>query len=243
MMKILILGDTHAQDDFFLRILEKEKDYDVLLHTGDFEGSEIVYRELSDAPLYCVAGNNDFFTDAPYERVFELEGCRIFMTHGHRYNLEKGYKKICRATEKDLDEILKLQYLAYQSEAALFGTDDIPPLKQTIEEVAEEYRRGTILKMVTKDGRIIGSVRAHAQNGTAYIGKLMVHPDYRGCGLGSTLLSEIERYCSGLRYELFTSTRSTDNIRLYRKVGYEIFDQRAVDDKLVFVYLEKNKPI
>ena len=97
--------------------------------------------------------------------------------------------------------------------------------------------------MVTKDGRIIGSVRAHAQNGTAYIGKLMVHPDYRGCGLGSTLLSEIERYCSGLRYELFTSTRSTDNIRLYRKAGYEIFDQRAVDDKLVFVYLEKNKPI
>ena len=171
--------------------------------------------------------------------TFDPDGnCRILYSRS-----PEGYKKICRATEKDLDEILKLQYLAYQSEAALFGTDDIPPLKQTIEEVAEEYRRGTILKMVTKDGRIIGSVRAHAQSGTVYIGKLMVHPDYRGCGLGSTLLSEIERYCNGFRYELFTSTRSTDNIRLYRKAGYEIFDQRAVDDKLVFVYLEKNKPI
>ena len=117
MMKILILGDTHAQDAFFLRILEKEKDYDVLLHTGDFEGSEIVYRELSDAPLYCVAGNNDFFTDAPYERVFELEGCRIFMTHGHRYNLEKGYKKICRAA------------LSNKAAIAVFGHSHMPAAK------------------------------------------------------------------------------------------------------------------
>ena len=161
--------------------------------------------------------------------------CRILYTRS-----PEGFKKICRASENDLDEILKLQYLAYQSEAALFGTDDIPPLKQTIEEVAEEYRSGTILKMVTKDDRIIGSVRAHAKSGTAFIGKLMVHPDYRGRGLGSALLSEIERYYNGLRFELFTSTRSKDNIRLYQKAGYEIFDQRAFDDELVFVYLEKN---
>ena len=162
--------------------------------------------------------------------------CRILYTRN-----PAGYKKICKASEGDLDEILRLQYLAYQSEAALFGTDDIPPLKQTIEEVTDEYLSGTILKMVTEDGRIIGSVRAHAQSGTAYIGKLMVHPDHRGCGLGSALLSEIERYYSGLRYELFTSTRSKDNIRLYQKAGYEIFDQRAVDDELVFVYLEKDE--
>lgn len=40
--------------------------------------------------------------------------------------------QISRAEKQDLEEILKLQYLAYQSEAALFGTNDIPPLKQTI---------------------------------------------------------------------------------------------------------------
>ena len=90
-MKILILGDTHAQDDIFLRIMSVEKDIDVMLHTGDFEGSEFVYRELSEFPFYYVAGNNDFFTDAPYERIIELDGCRIFMTHGHRYSLHSGY--------------------------------------------------------------------------------------------------------------------------------------------------------
>ena len=95
-MKILILGDTHAQDDFFLRILEKEKDYDVLLHTGDFEGSEMVYRELSGTPFYYVAGNNDFFTEAPFERVIELESCRIYMTHGHLYNVFETNEGVLR---------------------------------------------------------------------------------------------------------------------------------------------------
>ena len=168
--------------------------------------------------------------------TFDADGnCRILYTRS-----TAGYKKICRALEEDLEEILKLQYLAYQSEAALFGTDDIPPLKQTIDEVKEEFRNGTILKMITEDGRIIGSVRAHEKGGTAYIGKLMVHPDLRGRGLGSALLSEIERYYKGSRYELFTSTRSKDNIRMYQKAGYEVFDQKAANDELVFVYLEKN---
>ena len=40
-----------------------------------------------------------------------------------------------------MEKILQLQYLAYQSEAALFGTKDIPPLKQTLEEVRQEALR------------------------------------------------------------------------------------------------------
>ena len=168
--------------------------------------------------------------------TFDADGnCRILYTRN-----TEGYQKIIRAGEDDLGEILDLQYLAYQSEAALFGTYDIPPLKQTIDEVAEEYRKGIILKMVAADVSITGSVRAHEQNGTAYIGKLMVHPDLRGRGYGSALLSEIERYYSDSRVELFTSTRSKDNIRLYQKAGYEIFDRREVDDKLVFVYMAKD---
>lgn len=146
---------------------------------------------------------------------------------------------IIKAELSDLKEILELQYLAYQSEAALFGNKDIPPLKQTIEELTEEYENGLMLKMVSDD-KIIGSVRAHEKDGTAYIGKLMVHPDHRCKGYGSLLLSEIEKCYPGRRYELFTSTRSEDNIRLYQKLGYEIFDRKEINDELVFVYLEKN---
>jgi len=145
---------------------------------------------------------------------------------------------ILKAVQDDLQEILALQYLAYQSEAALFGNKDIQPLKETIEELTEEFNKGTILKLV-EDGKIIGSVRAYAKNGTAYIGKLMVHPDHRCKGYGTLLLNEIEKCFPDCRFELFTSTRSEDNIRLYQKLGYIIFDRKEITDELVFVYLEK----
>ncbi|MBR3668066.1 MAG: GNAT family N-acetyltransferase [Ruminococcus sp.] len=146
---------------------------------------------------------------------------------------------IFRAERGDLREILALQYLAYQSEAALFGSRDIPPLKQTLSEVEAEFDRGVILKMLGENGSIIGSVRAYESDGTAYIGKLMVHPDHRRIGLGSRLLAEIEQCFPHRRYELFTSTRSADNIRLYEKNGYRIFSRKPVSSELEFVYMEK----
>lgn len=147
--------------------------------------------------------------------------------------------KICKATKEDLPQILDLQYLAYQSEAEYLNNYNIPPLKQTLDELEEEFENKIILKAISDENKIIGSVRGNLQDNTVYIGKLMVHPDYRNIGLGSKLLLEIENYFPKSRYELFTSTQSAHNIRLYEEVGYVAFDQRKVDDKLTFVYLEK----
>ena len=150
-----------------------------------------------------------------------------------------GEYLITKAQKNDLEEILKLQYLAYQSEAALFGNKDIPPLKQTLDEVTDEYNEGLVLKMTDESGAIIGSVRAKEKDGTVYIGKLMVRPDHQKKGYGRRLLLEVEQYYPGKRYELFTSTRSKDNIRLYESAGYREFDRKAVDDELIFVFMEK----
>ncbi len=111
-------------------------------------------------------------------------------------------KRVCRANLEDLQEILELQYLAYQSEAVLFGSRDIPPLKQTLDEVIDEYYEGIILKMTDDNGCIIGSVRAKVKQKTVYIGKLMVHPQNRCHGYGTLLLSEIENCFPKKRYEL-----------------------------------------
>ena len=146
---------------------------------------------------------------------------------------------ISKARLEDLQEILNLQYLAYQSEATLLGNKDIPPLKQTLDEMIAEYHKGIILKMVVAGGLIIGSIRAWEMKGTVHVGKLMIHPDYRQHGFATKLLGEIEKHYPQKRYELFTSTRSIDNIRLYQRMGYREFDRRSMDDGLDFVYMEK----
>ena len=146
---------------------------------------------------------------------------------------------IIKAEKEDLQKILDLQYLAYQSEAMLFDNQDIPPLKQTLTDVEHEYQIGLILKALDENNVIIGSVRAFCNNGTVYIGKLMVHPLKQGQGIGTQLLLEMEKQYPEQRYELFTSTRSEKNIALYKKLGYKIFDDKQVTEELRFVYMEK----
>ena len=146
---------------------------------------------------------------------------------------------ILAACSADLQEILALQFLAYQSEAALCNNPDIPPLRQTMDELEQEYESGIILKAVGDDSAILGSVRAYSKDGTLYIGKLIVRPDRQGQGIGTALLLAIEKTVPHNRYELFTSSRSVRNIRLYERLGYRIFKERAVSPDLTIVYLEK----
>ena len=58
-----------------------------MVHLGDVEGSEDYIRILTDAPVYMVAGNNDFYTDLPGQAVIDLDGYRAFITHGHGYHV------------------------------------------------------------------------------------------------------------------------------------------------------------
>jgi hypothetical protein len=61
-----------------------------------------------------------------------------------------------------------------------------------------------------------------------------------GNGIGRKLMAEIETvFPTAKRFELFTGHKSERNLYLYRKLGYEIFKQQPVNEKLSFVFLEK----
>ncbi|MCL2790614.1 MAG: GNAT family N-acetyltransferase [Desulfobulbus sp.] len=145
---------------------------------------------------------------------------------------------IALAEAFDMEEILKLQHLAYLSEALIHGDYTIQPLVQTEDEIMNEYRTNVFLKAVL-DGKIIGSVRAREENGTVYIGKLMVHPDRQGNGLGKRLLMAIEQEFPNRRYELFTSCKSDRNLHLYEIAGYVRFREETDRSGISFAYLEK----
>lgn len=150
---------------------------------------------------------------------------------------------ITQAKKEDLRDIIELQYLAYQSEAEIYNDRNIPPLRQTLKEVESEFDKGIILKAADENGNIIGSVRAFSENGSVYIGKLIVHPKQQRQGIGTALLSAIEAFYPDQRYELFTGSKSVQNIALYERLGYKIYASKKIDDNLEFVYLEKRNTL
>lgn len=88
-MKIVIISDTHRKDDLFYKVVKKEAPFDLLIHAGDTEGSETFFAQTPGVTgkMHYVAGNNDFFTDAPYDEIFYIGPHKVFLTHGHHYQV------------------------------------------------------------------------------------------------------------------------------------------------------------
>ncbi|WP_337100095.1 GNAT family N-acetyltransferase [Paenibacillus sp. YIM B09110] len=145
---------------------------------------------------------------------------------------------VSKAEISDLPNILKLQYEAYQSEAEIYQ-EIIPPLKQSLSELVEEYNEGTILK-VTNNDEIVGSVRAITHDGVCIIGKLIVKPEFQNQGIGKKLMKEIEEsYSQVKRMELFTGHKSIKNLELYKRLGYQKYKEKEVNENLTMIYLYK----
>lgn len=147
--------------------------------------------------------------------------------------------RIVHACEEDLPEILALQRLAFRSEADLLGCGTIPPMVQSLPDLVREFGEGTVLKAVSDESVLAGSVRGFRDGETLRIGKLMVHPGFQGRGLGRRLLAAMEEECPSCRYELFTSVASNRNLELYRSMGYEPFRETDLMPGVRLVYLAK----
>ena len=143
------------------------------------------------------------------------------------------------ATVADAADILALQKIAYQSEAELYNDFTIPPLTQTLDEIAAEFALRLFLKAVD-EGRITGSVQGFQVGGTCHVGRLMVHPGQQGKGLGTRLMAAIEAAFADVeRFELFTGHKSVANIRLYERLGYRLFRTEMMTPELSLVFMEK----
>jgi ribosomal protein S18 acetylase RimI-like enzyme len=144
-----------------------------------------------------------------------------------------------QAAVEDAADILALQKLAFAGEAAIYGDPDIPPLTQTLDSLITDFSRYMFLK-ASLDGQIIGSVRAEEQNGTCFIGRLIVNPECQNRGIGKQLMAAIEAaFPDADRRELFTGHLSERNLYFYRKLGYVEFKREQIHPGLTHVFMEK----
>ncbi|MER7761040.1 GNAT family N-acetyltransferase [Streptomyces sp. NPDC097619] len=150
---------------------------------------------------------------------------------------------ISAAEAEDAEQIFRLQYLCFQSEAELYGNYRIEPLVQSLDSVRSELETDCVLVARLGD-EVVGAVRGTLDaDGTALIGKLCVHPRIQGHGLGARLLRAVEETLAGrggtARFQLFTGERSESNLRLYRKAGYARIGDRTGADGVRVIVLEK----
>ena len=93
-MRVLIVSDTHRDNDNYFKVIEKIKDIDLVIHCGDAEGSEYSISQAAGCETHIVLGNNDFFSDLPREIETQIGDYRVLITHGHTYCVAMGSERI-----------------------------------------------------------------------------------------------------------------------------------------------------
>ena len=96
-MKVLIVSDTHGRHGNLDEVLEREKPIDMLIHLGDVEHDDNYIEALAEYPVHIIAGNNDYFSYLPSDKVIQVGKYRVWLTHGHTYCVSMDTKRLRRA--------------------------------------------------------------------------------------------------------------------------------------------------
>ncbi|MDQ2881646.1 MAG: GNAT family N-acetyltransferase [Actinomycetota bacterium] len=130
---------------------------------------------------------------------------------------------LVRLSAADAGEVLTLQRAAYVTEAQAHGDLALPPLMQSVDELAAELADHQVLALgLRQRARLVAAVRVRISDDTAELGRLAVAPDRQGQGLGSRLLRQAELQLPErvTLLRLFTGEHSLANQRLYQRHGY-----------------------
>ncbi len=94
-MKVLVFSDSHANIKNMKKAINMfENEIQAIIHLGDYvEDIEKCKKKYKDKLFLQVAGNNDF-TNIPNEKIVDINGHKVFLTHGHEYNVYFGIDRL-----------------------------------------------------------------------------------------------------------------------------------------------------
>ena len=148
-----------------------------------------------------------------------------------------------KAESEDAEAILQLQKSAFMSEAELCCDFNIAPLRQTLDELKEDFGKKTFL-VAKLAGTPVGSVRAFSEGDTCYIQRLVVDPLRQNLGIGKKLMAEMEgRFKQCHTLEVHTTDKSRRNIYFYKKQGYSQVKTEKISDSVTRIFLQKKRTV
>jgi hypothetical protein len=119
MVKLLVISDSHGNTTLAEKVINKHRDVDMVIHLGDYfrdaNRLEDLFPKLHFEYVY---GNSDFMIgDVPIEKILEIEGQRVLLTHGHRYSVKWGTDRLQNKADKENIQLV------------LFGHTHIPQVE------------------------------------------------------------------------------------------------------------------
>ena len=105
-MRIIVISDSHGFEEGIRQVLNRRRGADLLIFLGDGYRDLEAIRYETNIPVKAVAGNGDFFCNAPLTEQMVLEGKRFFCTHGHMYHVKFGTENLIKAAKEQNTDIL-----------------------------------------------------------------------------------------------------------------------------------------
>lgn len=95
MTKLLVLSDSHGVTGTMRSAVERQQP-DYIVHLGDYErDAKWLTAVFPDLPLISLPGNCDRpIPNVIQTKLLDFEGVKIFMTHGHLYDVKHGLLKL-----------------------------------------------------------------------------------------------------------------------------------------------------
>jgi ribosomal protein S18 acetylase RimI-like enzyme len=137
------------------------------------------------------------------------------------------------------EAVLDLQRAAYSVEAQLIGSDGIPQLRETIEEL----RRASLDWIGIFDGTALVAGLAHANVVDVLdISRLVVSPGSMRRGLGEKLVRWAIDTVAHDKAVASTGAANAPALALYTKLGFDVVGQEEIVPGLTITHLERVRP-
>lgn len=116
-MKIGVVSDSHGDRLAIERVVAAAGPVDLWLHAGDCSQDASAFA--GNSTVVAVAGNCDGRVKAKPDEFIALAGRKIWLTHGHRYQVKQNHEEIIWWARR------------YGVDIAVFGHTHVPLVEKT----------------------------------------------------------------------------------------------------------------
>jgi ribosomal protein S18 acetylase RimI-like enzyme len=136
-----------------------------------------------------------------------------------------------------LERLVALQRTSYAVEAELIGAAELPPMRETPEQLRAS---GETFLGATRAGALVGAVSYRRAGGAVDIHRLVVDPAaFRG-GVATALLDALEaRERDAEHWTVGTGAANAPARALYERRGFEATDERIVPGGIRWVRMDR----